>query len=82
VKSTGFRNGGRRGRIRHTEACGPIMAPASAARRSRGYGVRTDANARTRKVEVTSDYSAGIKSVWGTKPWVSCVMTRNKHASS
>ena len=35
------------------------MAPASAAHRGRGHGVRTDHNARTRKGE--SDYSAGIE---------------------
>src|SRR5882757_5054307 len=41
------------------KTCGPIMAPPSAARRSRGCGVRTDGNAGTRKGE--SDYLAGIK---------------------
>jgi hypothetical protein len=34
-----------------SESCGPIMAPASAARRSRGYDMRTDVNAGTRKGE-------------------------------
>lgn len=49
------RNKGRR-EIRHTslrsETCGPIVAPASAARRGRRHGVRADVDTGTRKVKV------------------------------
>jgi hypothetical protein len=53
-----------RGGIRHTglplgKTRGPIMAPPSAARRSRGCAVRTDVDSGTRKGEI--DYSAGIE---------------------
>src|SRR5258708_11697180 len=44
------RNKGRRGesdtRASVSETCGPTMAPTSAARRSRGYGVRADGQRR------------------------------------